>query len=69
MQMEEAAKHLVNEYQTLRKARVSDFSRIVTTLCHVYPDIPPNLIMNEVVRNFSRVETKGREETGSSILS
>lgn len=56
MQMEEAAKHLVQEYTTLRRVRMSDFSRIVTMIWRIYPDLPLNLIMNEVARNFSRVE-------------
>ena len=53
MLITEAAEYLVNEYTSVTKPRLSDMSRIISVLCHLYPAVPTVVVMQEVVRNFS----------------
>jgi hypothetical protein len=52
--IDEAAELLVKDFTTIREARMSDFSQIISVLCYLYPAVPMGMVMHEVVRNFSR---------------
>jgi hypothetical protein len=56
MLIDEAAQHLVRDYMAIGTPRMSHFSQLVSFLCILYPAAPVSLIMQEVVRNYSKAE-------------
>lgn len=58
MLVDEAAEHMVQDYSTIATPRISGMSHIISMLCYLYPAVPTELVMREVVRNFSRISTE-----------